>query len=283
MGYVDLPDYAIDLLTDARERGGGVLNQSVTQVLSRIDAVDASMFWWRAVEYVSFGLVLIGVVGEGVVDFVLREGTSRARALGRASLLVLILGLAGEGLTLFKTNELADQEVGLLRLSATQLEEDNLALEASLSPRTFEDQGAAADALKPFVPVAAVVEYLPDLECKRTGERVAFVLTSAGWRLGPVRANPNESEFLDGITVQVNAAGAVPEDTQRAARAADALVAELNKRGLKAMRGAPDPKYEQGLVVVHVGMKPEPATERLLKQWQQKIEEHNRAAESQGR
>ena len=77
-----------------------------------------------------------------------------------------------------------------------QLRKDNLELESSLSPRIFNDQGEAGKRLSIFAPVNAIIEYLPDRECKRTTQQIALTLDLANWSIIAVRANPDERDYF---------------------------------------------------------------------------------------
>ena len=156
----------------------------------------------------------------------------------------------------------ANERAGQLEVKAEQLHKENLELEASLSPRIFKEQVGAGERLSKFAPVNAVIEYLPEMECKHTAELIFTALQNfAKWNILEFRANPNAIEFFDGVIVQVDTAGIVPEDVSRAGRAAEALISELNKTNIKAWRQAAAQNFPIGVVVIRVGMKPNPAAE----------------------
>jgi hypothetical protein len=91
----------------------------------------------------------------------------------------------------------------------------------------------------------------------------------AKWKILAFRANPNEFVFFDGVIVQVNAAGIVPEDVERADKAAEALISELNKTKIASRMHAGDSAFPLGTIVVRVGMKPNPALERIEREWEE--------------
>jgi hypothetical protein len=150
-------------------------------------------------------------------------------------------------------------------MRAATLEQANLELEASLSPRIFRDQAGAKEALAQFVPVTARVEYVPDEECKRTAEQIVVTLHWAGWNfVHGGEKNPKESVFFDDVTVNAWAAGPVSADVTRAADAATALISELNRVGIAASPGgAAIDELPKGIVLIKVGLRPNPAQRRL--------------------
>jgi hypothetical protein len=167
-----------------------------------------------------------------------------------------------------------------LEIKAEELRKANLDLEATLSPRLFDDQDGAAKALRPFVPISAAIEYLPDLECSRTAEQINFTLQQAGWQVIKHEAANAGAKFFDGVIVQVSddltprlagtpQGGAANDELVRRWRdtrqlvkhgsaAADTLVGELNKTHIGARTSAVDDAYPTGTIVVRIGMKPIP-------------------------
>ena len=166
----------------------------------------------------------------------------------------------------------ANERAAQLEVKAEHLHKENLDLESELSPRIFKDQYGAGKALEPFAPVNAVIEYLPDRECRDTAGQIALTLHDfAKWKLLSVNANSDESEFFDGVIVQIKSAGPVGEEVKRAEAGAEALISELNKTNIKARRHASARNFPEGVVVIRVGMKPNPALERIIREAEEKI------------
>lgn len=157
----------------------------------------------------------------------------------------------------------ANDHAAQLELRSEQLHKENIELEKALSGRIFNNQDDAARQLAKFGPVDVLIEYLPDWECRRTAGQVAFVLSEAKWNITGFVANPNDSVFFDGVGVAVNASGPVPEPIRRASDAGYALVAELNKTDITATTRAMGLSFRLGLVVVRIGLKPNPVAQRL--------------------
>jgi hypothetical protein len=72
--------------------------------------------------------------------------------------------------------------------------------------------------------------------------------------------------FFDGVIVQVDTAGTVSEAGRRARDASEALIDELKKSGIEARSHAADRSFPQGTIVIRVGMKPNPALQRLMRE-----------------
>jgi hypothetical protein len=160
----------------------------------------------------------------------------------------------------------ANERAKQLDLRAEQLHKENLELEASLSPRLFKDQGGAGTRLSRFIPIKAVIEYAPDVECKRTAGQISVTLNDfAKWTL--LAVEPSEDVVFDGVLVQLGAqrisVNSKREGVERIRSAVAALVVELNRTNIKARTHAADFKYPEDVVIVRVGIKPNPAMERI--------------------
>jgi hypothetical protein len=116
--------------------------------MSDIPALGSSLAFWDWAGYVSTGLVFIGVVGESIIELTdwvkLPERKKRA---GKASALILILGLAGELISTVKisgvTGELIatlNKEAGDAREAAGNAQTENLRLQGELTSATEESR-----------------------------------------------------------------------------------------------------------------------------------------------
>jgi hypothetical protein len=150
------------------------------------------------------------------------------------------------------------------RLETEKIRKENLEMEASLAPRTFYDQYAAGDRLKAYAPVKAVIQTLNDRECINTAAQIFATLRDfAQWNVKQEIARPeNEWAFQDGITVNCGREGEASSDSYRASDAASELVDELNKTKMKATHMPRIKNFAADVVVIQVGMRPNPALER---------------------
>jgi hypothetical protein len=157
-----------------------------------------------------------------------------------------------------------------------------LALESELSPRLFKEQQDAIQHLGRYAGTKVTLEYLDDVECKRTAEQIAFVLAGAKWTIlpkpqpnpdiffrsgveaGPASTTPPPVVLPPGITIPVTPAGI--------------LIDELNKTGIDAdpflrlvtTDGVLD--VPEGTVLVRVGAKPTPEEHKYKMQYGQYME-----------
>jgi hypothetical protein len=151
---------------------------------------------------------------------------------------------------------LTNQRAGVLEKEAEQLRRENLAEEAVLAPRNFKDEYAAAERLKVYSGTEIIVEYISDEEVIRTAEQIAIVLKQAGWHL-QTHLLPNSPDVFDGIRIDANIAGNVPDRVKRAGYAMDALIKELQFTGIQAEDGALPATTELplGTIEMQIGMK----------------------------
>ncbi len=82
---------------------------------SDLAALRSSLKSWEIFEYSAAGIVLLGVIGEYVAEF---TGWAADRGiekkLSKISTLVLIVGIAGEGIGLFRTSQLSGELIASL-------------------------------------------------------------------------------------------------------------------------------------------------------------------------
>ncbi|HKY87200.1 MAG TPA: hypothetical protein VJL90_10600 [Pseudorhodoplanes sp.] len=88
--------------------------------MTEMDSLNASLEFWDIAAYFTLGAVLIGVLGESVVQFTSWISEPRAHTVGKASALILIAGLAGEMVTHAKNSELTGKITATLNLQAGQ-------------------------------------------------------------------------------------------------------------------------------------------------------------------
>jgi hypothetical protein len=141
------------------------------------------------------------------------------------------------------------ERAGRLEVDAANLRRDNLELEAGLLPRVFKEQQGAIQRLRQYAGTHVVLEYLTDLECKRTAEQIAFVLHEAQWIYSPKPNADPDPMYMDGVTVAGDGIG----------RAVSAVVEELTNTGIETHSGPAGLfAIPEGTAIVRVGMKPNP-------------------------
>jgi hypothetical protein len=232
------------------------------------EAIESSIGWYEIALLACALLVALGVVGEFVLGFMHWRLTNQLQAMQKQELAAMKTDAANANAQAAVANE----KVAQLNLRTEELHKENLQLESDLSPRVFRDQLAALQALSKYKSVQVIIQHLPDLECKRTAGKIAFVLHEAQWTILSQEAVNMDTPLFDGVMVSVDTAGIVPENVRVAGNAAESLVAELNKTAIKAARRAPELPLAQGVILVRVGMKSNPAAERLSREWQEKLQ-----------
>jgi hypothetical protein len=167
---------------------------------SDISALISALSYWEAAGYAALAAVLIGVIGESIHQFVPWPSSGWWRANGgKASALILIAGLASEGITQVETNSTSGQIIADLNLQEATLSQRNLAFERAISPRTLE-QNLTGQHLRRFADVEVVVESLPDAEPRRAAGQIRFMLIGeAGWKRFSGTLPP--FPFSDGVIV----------------------------------------------------------------------------------
>src|ERR1700680_5147895 len=83
-----------------------------------VASLDALLSWWEVVEYVAEAAVILGCAGEFVAEFTQVRTPAWRHQFSRASLLILIVGLAVELGALVRTNSLSGREIALLNETA---------------------------------------------------------------------------------------------------------------------------------------------------------------------
>jgi hypothetical protein len=106
-------------------------------------STEALLHRWEVVEYIATGLVILGCAGECVADFTnIRTSEWRHGKLGKASLFVLIAGLALELVALARTNGLSGNEVATLNSETAVARQKQAEAELALERERTERQGA---------------------------------------------------------------------------------------------------------------------------------------------
>jgi hypothetical protein len=217
---------------------------STTELSSLLD-------WWECWSYLATGAVFIGVVGEAVPTFMKFPRIPRRRVLfKKCSLFLLIVGLAGELLTLVRTGsisgilvaringdtELARKEAAEATALAVALKrEDRLAqeqLEKRLAPRSLslDQMRQVLGALRSFH--APAIDIVPTPYGRDLGGDVArdirVALEGAGWEPAVFEPTNDEYRHVSGILVEIDPASPIAEIP----KAAEVLVAALKSCNL---------------------------------------------------
>jgi hypothetical protein len=94
--------------------------------MTDIATLEAAAEFWENWGYVTLAAVLLGVVGESIVEFIpglIKSGSIRSK-FGKASALLLVAGLAGELITQPRTNAANATLVALINKQTAQLQTD---------------------------------------------------------------------------------------------------------------------------------------------------------------
>ena len=187
--------------------------------------------WWGNFLLMSTLIVLIGVVGEGVAELtkLLDGNPSLKKFVEVSSVLILIIGIAGELWGEARTSSIGDQISGFLSVKAgaandraasaekeaaesneraksleketEELRSKNLALEAEIDPRKVSDADikSIVDGMKPFTGrELSVKSYLGDTE----GHRLLFIISQILKQAG-LKPTPGHWNFDEGPTVKL--------------------------------------------------------------------------------
>lgn len=172
---------------------------------SEVVALKSVLRFWEGFGYISTAVVGLGCIGEFIAEFTsLPTCEQRKHKLAKLSLMILILGIAGELLSAARTSQLsgriianieeraanADQKAGEAndRASANeretaQLRHDNLELLALIQPRELSDekQKAIGQALRRFSGKSVFLRtYSFDQESMRLSTLLNAALKSGG-------------------------------------------------------------------------------------------------------
>ncbi len=92
---------------------------------SDISALISALSCWELAGYAALAAVVVGVIGESIHEFIPWFGSVWWRTNGgKASALLLIAGLAAEGITQVKTNSISGQIIAFLNERAGRLEKE---------------------------------------------------------------------------------------------------------------------------------------------------------------
>jgi hypothetical protein len=231
-------------------------------MVADISALTSELACWELAGYGALAAVLIGVIGESIHEFVLHFGSAWWRANGgKASALILIGGLAAEGITQVKVNSVSGQIIALLNERAARFEADAARLRAYIMPwrLTEEQQQKISKKLQPYGKKPYIFGVVPTFDNVFLGQ-LKNTLSIAGWEqnsyTGPIATGrPPMEPLMGAIGLLV-----VFDQDHRAEfeEAADVLAAALMEEGIASAAGAiPSPtRSDPESLHIQVGAKP---------------------------
>jgi len=198
-----------------------------------LSALMSSLSCWEYAGYAGLAIVIIGVVGEGVHDFTTWfSNTWWSTKGGRLSVLVLIAGLAIEGVTQVKANSLSGQIIAFLgeqaattRERAATLEKEAAELRMSaanlekrVGPRII-DRDLFLSALDDGPKREFEIQYgAEDQDSWMLSIQLRALLEKAGWRFISVTPLPITSIITQSVivpmTVRLQVRSISAEETQ---------------------------------------------------------------------
>jgi hypothetical protein len=155
-----------------------------------IATLSANSAWWSRLDIAALFVVTIGVVLEGIAEWLPKERreTRCMTALTRTGWLILVLALIVEFVAQRNKDASDALIIAALNDRAEESRSRNLALEAEIAPRKVSDDEIKSliDGLKPFAgrPVS-VKSYLGDSEGRRLLMILSTVLSRAGLKVTP--------------------------------------------------------------------------------------------------
>jgi type IV pilus biogenesis protein CpaD/CtpE len=253
---------------------------------SEVGSLKAALNCWEWFGYISTAIVFLGCVGEFVAEFTSLPKSKESRdKLALLSLIVLIVGIAGELLGTVRTSQLsgqitanieeraadAEQKAGEANKEAARLtkvaEDERVArvqIEEALAPRrlTTEQRTAISSKLSRFSqqPVVAISNPF-DVESSVLAAEILSTLKLAKWDTNPIFAigrNVSSLERAPSIPVTGIFIQAAPDKGSQLA--AMALLRELSSNGFDCripQKGAVGGFGPKPLVVVDVEARPE--------------------------
>lgn len=223
-----------------------------------IAALESSLSGWETAGYITTGVVVLGVLGESIVEF---TGCIKARWLrkkvGMASALILIVGLAGEILTQIRVNAISGQIIAFLNDEAAEakLEIARLTTERKLSPVQFNE---LVKALRPYMRWrywVSVERSDPDLSSEQSifGAQMASVFESAGWRRDN-HLTPSDPNKAEDETRPVSDRGCNLAFHPAARPTADIILSHLHEAGIDCVWHL-WPDLAQDAIILEVGLR----------------------------
>jgi hypothetical protein len=168
-----------------------------------IASLLADISFWEFWGYVALAAVVVGVIGESIEEFTeWPKFMGIEKPLMRISALVLILGLAGEGITQPNTNAANAKAVAFANKETAQLTLDLEKERAATSARPWtKEQFDAIQSIKGIVTDAGILWANRCVECQIFGMHIELALHSAGARI--YGAHPSEQTFASNTGIEL--------------------------------------------------------------------------------
>ena len=218
-----------------------------------IPSLLSDLIWWEIAGYISLGIVTLGVAGESIADFT-KWGEPRKKWLGKASALVLIMGLAGEGIAQSKTNSLSGLIIAGLgeRTANAELELVRIKRPRIITPQKANDLVASLSKYsggKKFWIIVDRNEIETETEQEALANKLREIFTQAHWILDPHtmkdRTKVNPSTFLG-----LNSGCTVSTET---AEFASFIVQAFKDAKLDCRPLAPHSEMASDVIVIEIG------------------------------
>jgi hypothetical protein len=147
-----------------------------------IASLMSNISFWEFWGYVALGAVLVGVAGESIKEFTdWPKRIGYEKAITRLSALILIAGLAGEGVTQPTTNAANATLVALLNKQAGQLAIDLERERTKTAARPWKkEQFDAIQEIKRIVKDVGIVVTTNCIECRMYATYIEIALHNAG-------------------------------------------------------------------------------------------------------
>jgi hypothetical protein len=180
---------------------------------SEVSSLKSALRCWEWFGYISTAIVGLGCIGEFTAEFTSLPQDDRSKhKLARLSLMILILGIAGELLSAVRTSQLSGQLIANIEERTTEanrvLEQERrtrIELEKSLRPRelyaiTYTDGTDNFDNLKELKGTEFEVEAISDFEARKAASDIVFILEAAGLKV--LCTGVTDQLVVDGVTVE---------------------------------------------------------------------------------
>jgi|SRR5579863_6875178 len=256
---------------------------------SEVASLKSALRCWEWFGYVSTAIVGLGCIGEFVAEFTsLPRNENVASKLARLSLIVLILGIAGELLSAVRTSEISGQIIADIEERAAKAEQDageanerasadermaaQLRKDAEGLHKEAESERLARIELQKLVAWRTINTTERDEIARRlkkySGVRIAFTINAgdpegfsfgtqmasvairAGWSVVAFAPILNLGQFRTGVHITTTGDKLTRDAT-------DALIKELNRLHFDAVRSPEIDAREQPLMYVFVELRPQ--------------------------
>jgi len=223
-----------------------------------IASLLSTISFWETWGYVALGAVLLGVVGESVKEFSKwPERIGWEKKLGRVSALVLIAGLAGEGITQPNTNAANATLVAFVNKQAAQarLEIARLNARRELNPAQFGELVTALRQYKDWKYWVQIERADQDASSEQSafGTQLEQAFDSAGWHRDN-RLTPSDPKKVEPEVTAVRDRGCNLAASPSSQPVIDVIFSHLHDAGIDCDRH-PWPDLSQTAVILEIGLR----------------------------